>query len=125
LSLEDRRASLEAVQRDRALLYSEIGPESNASINDEILGQTQKTSRRKERFSQACELKPDAYYNDLLQLADGKERFTRLSEQYRTFIDQHILWIRSSENLDKSDFKSAWQAFQYLVDYRNWMAVLE
>lgn len=123
--LEDRRTNLEAAQRDRALLYSEISTESNEPITDEMLAQVQDMLEKEGKILSGTRAEADAYYNDLLQLADGKERLARLSEQYRTFIDQHILWIRSSENLDKSDFKSAWQAFQYLVDYRNWMAVLD
>lgn len=123
--LEDRRANLEAVQRDRALIYGEIEASTTSQITDQDLAQTQEMLEKESKVLSGMRAEADAYYNDLLQLADGKERLARLSEQYRTFIDQHILWIRSSENLDKSDFKSAWQAFQYLVDFRNWKVVLD
>lgn len=122
--LEDRRASLEAVQRNRELIYTEIESLQGEEITERVLSQTEDMLEKEAKILSGMRGEADAYYNDLLQLADGKERLARLSEQYRTFIDQHILWIRSSENLDKSDFRNAWQAIQYLVDYRNWLSVL-
>jgi potassium-dependent mechanosensitive channel len=123
--LEDRRANLLAVQRDRQLLYKEITSDLQNEISDDVLVQTQDMLEKESKILTGMRSEADAYYNDLLQLADGKERLARLSEQYRNFIDQHILWIRSSENLDKSDFRNAWQAFQYFVDYHNWLVVIE
>ncbi len=120
--LEDRRADLTAIERDKNLIFAEIHGEPE-EINDNIVLQTSEILEKESRMLSGMRAETDGYYNELLQLADSKEQLARLSEQYRNFIDQHILWIRSSETLDKSDFKNAWQAFQFFVDYRNWYAV--
>lgn len=122
--LEDRLETLAAVERDRNLIFSEIGGQPE-EVTDEVVSKTTEILDKESKLLSGMRAEADGYYNDLLQLADSKERLARLGEQYRNFIDQHILWIRSSETLDKSDFVNAWQAFKYFVDFKNWGLVYD
>lgn len=62
----------------------------------------------------------DTYVNELYQVADLKTQTSGLVHDYRSFIEKHVLWIRSSEQFGKSDFAQAAEAFRWLVDYSNW-----
>lgn len=62
----------------------------------------------------------DTYLNNLYQVADLKTQTNALVDDYHSFIEKHVLWIRSSEQLDKSDFREAASAFHWLVNYENW-----
>lgn len=62
----------------------------------------------------------DTYLNNLYQVADLKTQTNALVGDYRSFIEKHVLWIRSSEQLEKSDFREAAHAFHWLVNYQNW-----
>ena len=62
----------------------------------------------------------DTYLNNLYQVADLKTQTNVLVGDYHSFIEKHVLWIRSSDKLDKSDFREAAAAFHWLVNYENW-----
>lgn len=62
----------------------------------------------------------DTYVNDLYQVADLKTQTNALVDDYRSFIEKHVLWIRSSEQFGRSDFTQAAEAFHWLVNYSNW-----
>ncbi|MCC6507877.1 MAG: mechanosensitive ion channel [Pirellulaceae bacterium] len=62
----------------------------------------------------------DTYLNNLYQVADLKTQTNAMVSKYHSFIEKHVLWIRSSEQLDKSDFREAANAFHWLVSYEHW-----
>ncbi len=62
----------------------------------------------------------DGYMNDVLQVADIKEQTRLLSQRYAEFIDEHVLWIRSSDRLQQSEVGPLVEAFRWLVSYKNW-----
>ncbi len=66
----------------------------------------------------------DTYLNNLYQVADLKTQTNALVGDYHSFIEKHVLWIRSSEQFDKSDFREAATAFHWLVNYENWRQLL-
>lgn len=66
----------------------------------------------------------DTYLNNLYQAADLKTQTNALVGDYHSFIEKHVLWIRSSEQLDKSDFREAAAAFHWLVNYEYWQQLV-
>jgi len=63
------------------------------------------------------------YQDDLYALADIRENTIRLTNEYRDFIDKHVLWIRSTEPLTIADWRTGVEAVRWLGDLRNWQAV--
>ncbi len=49
------------------------------------------------------------YFDNLFALAGSKRDMINLVRDYRAFVDQHVLWIRSSDRFDKGNF---WQPGQ-------------
>ncbi len=72
----------------------------------------------------AIQVDLDSYLNDLYQLADVKEQTQGLTQKYQSFIDEHVLWIRSCDQLERSDWVAIVEAFRWLVGYENWLKLL-
>jgi len=68
----------------------------------------------------AIQVDVDSYLNDLYQVADMKEQTRGLALKYQAFIDEHVLWIRSCDQLERSDWVPLLEAFRWLVSYDNW-----
>lgn len=86
------------------------------------LAERQLLEKSKEVLS-AIQVDVNGYLNDLYQVADLKEQTRDLSRRYQSFIDEHVLWIRSSDQLARSDWAAAVEAFRWLASYENWLAV--
>ncbi len=61
------------------------------------------------------------YLSGLYQIADILEQTAQFSREYRRFIDEHVLWIRSTGMLSADDIVPGIEAFRWLVQIRNWM----
>ncbi len=107
------------------LLDNNIRLESNrnnllvAGGNSELHAEQVLLEKFKEVVS-AIQVDVDSYLNDLYQVADMKEQTRGLALKYQSFIDEHILWIRSCEQLERSDYMPSLEAFRWLVSYDNW-----
>ncbi len=71
----------------------------------------------------AITLDVNGYQNDLYELADVRDNTIKLTENYREFIDRHVLWIRSTEQLKSADWQPGLEGFRWLVDFQNWRRV--
>ncbi len=63
------------------------------------------------------------YIDLLFNLADTNQKTIDQVRRYRSFIDEHVLWIRSSEPINKSDFRQLWPSIQWLFDLQNWRLI--
>lgn len=136
-ALFQTKAELEALG-PKPLLDAVVNAQSPSEQALEQQGSDELDPARKERNDPASELlvrtkkvledmklDVDAYLADLYQVADLKHQTQTLAEDYRNLIDQQVLWIRSSDPLQISDSKSLTDAFRWLVDYRNWIKLIQ
>jgi potassium-dependent mechanosensitive channel len=65
------------------------------------------------------------FFENLFMVAEAKQQTINLVKNYRAFVDQHVLWIRSSERLDKGELKQAWPALQWLCQFSNWKKIYD
>lgn len=86
----------------------------------QVVEQTQELLAKSEDILENMKQDVDGYLNDLYQIADVKEQTRDLSRSYRELIDEHVLWIRSSDPLQQTDLKFTFEAFRWLVSYHNW-----
>lgn len=111
------------------LLDNNIRLESNRSNllasggNDELRSEQLLLEKFKEVVS-AIQVDVDSYLNDLYQVADLKEQTRGLAIKYQAFIDEHVLWIRSCDQLERSDYVPLLEAFRWLVSYDNWRRLI-
>lgn len=65
----------------------------------------------------------NSYFENLFYLAETNQKTIDKVKTYRSFIDEHVLWIRSSEPISKSDFRQLWPAVKWLFDLQNWRII--
>ncbi len=63
------------------------------------------------------------YFDSLFNLAETNQKTIDQVRLYRSFIDEHVLWIRSSEPINKTDFRQLWPSFRWLFDLQNWRVI--
>ncbi len=97
---------------------------SGAVIRSDVANSLRPTYDRlllkEKELIEGMKLDIDTYLNDLYQVADLKTQTSALIDDYHSFIEKHVLWIRSSEQLDKGELTQATEAFHWLVAYQNW-----
>ena len=91
----------------------------NAPIRD----QTRMLQAWEHRLADAFRLDADSYFDSLFKLAETNQKTIDQVRLYRSFIDEHVLWIRSSEPINKSDFRQLWPSLQWLFDLQNWRII--
>ena len=65
----------------------------------------------------------DNYFISLFNLAETNQKTIDQVRLYRSFIDEHVLWIRSSEPINKTDFRQLWPSLRWLFDLQNWRVI--
>ena len=88
-------------------------------------------ARDQRRMLQALELKlvdefrrdASSYFDNLFNLALTNQKTIDQVRSYRSFIDEHVLWIRSSEPINRTDFRVLWPSLQWLFDLQNWRVI--
>ncbi|MEQ1828004.1 MAG: mechanosensitive ion channel domain-containing protein [Pirellula sp.] len=60
------------------------------------------------------------YFDNLIGLAETNQETIDQVYVYRSFIDENVLWIRSSEPFNKGDFRQLWPSVKWLFDLQNW-----
>ncbi|MFN7734324.1 MAG: mechanosensitive ion channel domain-containing protein [Pirellula sp.] len=59
----------------------------------------------------------------LFNLALHNQQLIDQVRKYRDFIDEHILWIRSTDPFGKNDWNHLWRSIQELLDLKRWTAI--
>ena len=112
-----------------ALLNNNLRLESNRNtqLSSGYSAELRSEQTLLEKFKEvvnAIQVDVDSYLNDLYQVADIKEQTQGLAVRYQEFIDEHVLWIRSCEQLERSDWLPMMEGFRWLVSYDNWRGLM-
>jgi len=59
----------------------------------------------------------------LFSLAELNQQLIDQVRKYQSFIDEHILWIRSTDPFGQSDLSDLWRSTRELLDLSKWQAV--
>ena len=110
----------DALVENNVLLESNRTNQSTNGYSSELRTEQLLLEKIKEVIS-AIQVDVDSYLNDLYLVADIKEQTQGLTRKYQSFIDEHVLWIRSCDQLERSDWIAMMEAFRWLVDYANWI----
>ena len=62
----------------------------------------------------------NAYFERLVELESTERQLVVAASEYEKYIDEHVLWIQSSEPLSWEDFRHSLPVLQLLGDSSNW-----
>ncbi len=66
----------------------------------------------------------DSYFDRLVDLESIQQQLIQAVEGYENYIDERVLWIRSSEMISLADFRRSAAALKWFVDRREWSGTL-
>jgi potassium efflux system protein len=62
----------------------------------------------------------NAYFERLVELESTERQLVVAVTEYEKYIDEHVLWIQSSEPLSWQDVRQSWTAIEWLADWQPW-----
>jgi potassium efflux system protein len=65
------------------------------------------------------------YLHLLVELDTQEEQLIEKAEEYNTFIQQYILWIRNSTFFNKKHLQESWEAFKYFFQLSLWKQIVQ
>lgn len=123
--LEDALQQIHSWSDGDSTFQSNVAPSGSAPVTrsdvaTDLRPAFDRLLTKEKELIESMKIDIDNYLNNLYQVADIKTQTSSLIGDYRSFIEKHVLWIRSSEQFDKSDFREAASAFHWLASLSNW-----
>ena len=120
LELEDWKASALALTDGSAPVPIDLREVHDQFARADRFEQQRILSAFEHKLVDEFRLDANAYFDSLFNLAETNQQTIDQVRRYESFIDEHVLWIRSSDPMSKSDFKQVWPSIQWLLDLNNW-----
>jgi potassium efflux system protein len=102
--------------RDLAEILARLGPAAAPAERQAVEQEARDQLRRRREFIKSLDQEFITYFERLQALNQKERQIADLSEQIALFIDQYILWIRSSDPLGARDAAAAAAALEWLTD---------
>lgn len=105
-------------------------PEYEQQLSDRLLDISYEEQKRllmamEKQVVDGYRVDVNSHFDSLFNLAVLTEEHIRQVTNYRKFIDEHVLWIRSSDQFARSDAMQVWPTMTWLLGYPNWQGVGE
>jgi potassium-dependent mechanosensitive channel len=94
---------------------------ADAGVKDDAV---RRILENKRKYLDSLTKDDNSYFNNLVDLDSKQRQLISQAEDYRNFIDERVLWIRSSHPLSFSDRGKAWDAAMWLLSPSNWRTAL-
>jgi potassium efflux system protein len=113
--LEDETGELRDLDARAKELAAELSSDSPVKLDDI-------RALLKSRRTYLADLVKDEnlYYQNLIDVNAQQQQLLTLTDQYRSFIDERLLWTASARTLSPADLKPAASAAAWLVRPANW-----
>lgn len=117
---QDSRRDILDVENETNRIIAELGIDEDEALKTDL----QNLLEKKREYVIALSNDYDTYGKLLLELSDSEKQLIDVTREYQSFIDQRVIWIQSAFPLSAPDMAPTVDALKWLVDFRNWAAVL-
>ncbi len=123
LELDDLKAQMAALDQTGVTEASALLPFTEGFSTSGLLEESTRLQLAEKELISSFRVDASSYFDNLFALAGVKRDTINLVYDYRVFVDEHILWIKSSDQLDKGELMNALPALQWLCATSNWKVV--
>lgn len=123
LELETERSEMGDLDAVTETVLEEIGPTWSQTPLEELRPMVRTVFENRRDFLDQLIVEYTAYHDDLSDLELMSREHVALISEYAKFIDQRVLWIRSSDALSVSDLSESVQAIQPFITLSQWQEV--
>lgn len=117
--LEEQSRNLRDIDQ-RARQIAATLPEESQAKTDDLRSLLKSRQKLLDDFAKD----ENSYFKGLIDLDSKQQELLLKSEVFRTYIDERVLWIRSTHPLGWNDFRNSGGAIAWLVKPNHWLAAL-
>ena len=121
--LKDDDVSLTELDARTAAVLAGIAAGGNPSDGD-LYHEVYELLVKEDEIREALIVELSDYDRKLVELDEQQRKLIAETEQYAGYIDQRVLWIRSTTALAPSDVEHGWGALQWLTNAQAWTFVI-
>lgn len=124
LDINDQLEKLPTQQSEIEQSVEVMTPEDSLVSVAELKSRANGLLTKKRDYLYELRTEYEKYLNNLARLQNGHRRLLKNTVELRTYIDQHVLWIRSAEPIDSSDFQRSMMAIKSIGTSDQWQAMV-
>jgi potassium efflux system protein len=120
LELHDERAALADLDQRTEQLLAGLGPTVSGAERQDIEGAVRSLLQAKRDYVESLRSDLDSYFGKLVDLDMAERDLVAETKDSANYIDENILWFRSTARLGLADFPDAWEGLRWLAQGKNW-----
>ena len=120
LQLDDRRADLANLEKQIAKELDAVVRDQHDSSEYTLEWAARRALETEKEYLDALIVDLDSHFDQLIDLDNVERQLTQRTEEYLEYIDERVLWIRSTSALDLSSFQQMGQAAAWLFRPEYW-----
>lgn len=125
IEYDEQYSELEDIKKSVDSILKDLDPPISQQRRVEIEPEVQKLLETRRELLKALVNEYEIYLSTLADL-DSKERLlVATANEYANYIDENILWIKSTRSLGVSDIPRALESVGWLVSPQNWYRVFQ
>lgn len=120
LSLKNERAELTDLEAVQEAILEELDIDAARAATVNVPEMVREMLEAKRTYLTDLLKDYESYQHLLTDLDFNARRLITQTQEYESYIDKHVLWIRSTDVLNRADFDEAGAALQALSDPQHW-----
>lgn len=121
LQLDDRRTDLADLEKQIQKELQVAGREAQVDNEYELEWAARRALETEKEYLDALIVDLNSYFDKLIDLDNAERQLTQKTEQYIEYIDERVLWIRSTSALDKESLQYLGPAAAWLIQPDSWL----
>ncbi len=125
IEYDEQYSELEDIKKSVDSILKDLEPSISQTDREEIEPELQKLLETRRELLKALVDEYEIYLSTLADL-DSKERLlVATASEYANYIDENILWVKSTRSFGVSDIPRAMESLGWLVSPQNWYRVFQ
>ena len=124
LQLDDRRTDLADLEEQIRKELQAAARGEHFDNEYELEWAARRALETEKEYLDALIVDLNSYFDKLIDLDNAERQLTQQTEDYVEYIDERVLWIRSTSALDTASFRHVGQATAWLIRPESWLALV-
>jgi potassium efflux system protein len=123
IDLQDQRAGLADIDRQTRQVMRGLRRPASLQEQEDLRAQVQDLLRTRRKYLDDLIRDYNTFTKNWLDQAQEEHLLIAETDKYAAYIDEHILWVRSTRPLRPADARYTWQAIRWFASPAGWLEV--
>ncbi|MEW6356561.1 MAG: mechanosensitive ion channel domain-containing protein [Planctomycetota bacterium] len=125
LEHEDVREDLADLSDEIEEITAQLDPATSENERKQIEQSAREFLQKRSSLLETLIKEEDLYFTKLIDLNTAARQIIDETDAYIAYVDEQILWFRSTSVLDLTEARTTWAALRWLARPANWSGVVE